>query len=391
MTDKKDQLRGVDLLRNPWMNKGSTFTEEERDKYGLRGLLPPRVCSFDEQVERLTDIIGSYKAPINKYQVLEGVHASDESLYFELLVRNIDEYLPIVYTPTVGEACQKFSHIFRYARGLYVSAEDKGRVRQLVANVPHQDVDIIVVTDGQRILGLGDLGVNGMGIPIGKLALYTACAGVNPQKALPVCIDVGTNNEELLADPLYMGLRQHRVTGPAYDELIAEFVAAVRERWPHVVIQFEDFHNSHAYDLLDYWKDRIPCFNDDIQGTASVVVTGMFSAMRVLKQKLSDQRILFLGAGSAATGIAHLIADAMVEEGDTREEALARIRLFDSKGLVTKKREAAISSAKMPFAGEDDPAVSFLEAIKEVKPTAIIGVSAQGGAFTEEVRVKWQN
>lgn len=175
MTDKKDQLRGVDLLRNPWMNKGSTFTEEERDKYGLRGLLPPRVCSFDEQVERLTDIIGSYKAPINKYQVLEGVHASDESLYFELLVRNIDEYLPIVYTPTVGEACQKFSHIFRYARGLYVSAEDKGRVRQLVANVPHQDVDIIVVTDGQRILGLGDLGVNGMGIPIGKLALYTAC------------------------------------------------------------------------------------------------------------------------------------------------------------------------------------------------------------------------
>ena len=385
MTNKKDQLRGVDRLRNPWMNKGSTFTEEERDKYGLRGLLPPRVCSFDEQVERLTDIISSYKAPINKYQVLEGVHASDESLYFELLVRNIDEYLPIVYTPTVGEACQKFSHIFRYARGLYISAEDKGRVRQLVANVPHQDVDIIVVTDGQRILGLGDLGVNGMGIPIGKLALYTACAGVNPQKALPVCIDVGTNNEELLADPLYMGLRQHRVTGPAYYELIAEFVDAVRERWPHVVIQFEDFHNSHAYDLLDYWKDRVPCFNDDIQGTASVVVTGMFSAMRALKQKLSDQRILFLGAGSAATGIAHLIADAMVEEGDTREEALARIRLFDSKGLVTKKREAEISSAKMPFAGEDEPASTFLEAIKEVKPTAIIGVSAQGGAFTEEV------
>ena len=385
MSDKNEQILGVNRLRNPWLNKGSTFTEAERDKFKLRGLLPPRVSSFDDQVERLEGVISTYEAPIHKYLVLEGVHASDEALFFELLVRNIEEYLPLVYTPTVGEACQKYSHIFRYARGLYVSTEDKGRVRELVANVPNEEVDMIVVTDGQRILGLGDLGVNGMGIPVGKLALYTACAGVNPQKALPVCIDVGTNNEELLADPLYMGLRQHRVTGPEYDALIAEFIEAVRERWPNVVIQFEDFHNSHAYDLLDHWSPLVPCFNDDIQGTASVVVTGMFSAMRALKSKLSDQRILFLGAGSAATGIAHLIADAMVEEGVSREDALSRIKLYDSKGLVTTKREAPISSAKAPFAGEDQPADTFLKAIREIKPTAIIGVSAQGGAFTKEV------
>lgn len=351
MTDIKDTtLRGVNLLRNPWFNKSSAFTEKERDELGLRGLLPPRVSTFDEQVTRLKGIIDTYEKPINKYIVLEGAHNSDECLYFELLVRYIDQFLPIVYTPTVGQACLQYSHIFRYARGLYVSSEDKGRVRQLVANVPHKDVDIIVVTDGQRILGLGDLGVNGMGIPVGKLALYTACAGVNPQKTLPVCIDVGTNNEELLNDPLYMGLRQKRITGPEYDALIAEFVDAVRERWPNVVIQFEDFHNSHAYDLLDQYKDKVPCFNDDIQGTASVVVTGMFSAMRALKQQLKDQKVLFLGAGSAATGIAHLIADAMVEEGLTREEALARIKLFDSKGLVTKKRTAPLTPAKMPFA-----------------------------------------
>lgn len=384
MTNCKDTpLRGVHLLRNPWLNKSSAFTEKERDELGLRGLLPPRVSTFDEQVKRLKGIIDTYSKPINKYIVLEGVHASDESLYFELLVRYIDQFLPIVYTPTVGQACLQYSHIFRYARGLYVSTEDKGRVRELVANVPHEEVDIIVVTDGQRILGLGDLGVNGMGIPVGKLALYTACAGVNPQKTLPVCLDVGTNNEELLNDPLYMGLRQKRVTGPEYDALIAEFIDAVRERWPNVVVQFEDFHNSHAYDILDTYIDKIPCFNDDIQGTASVVLTGLFSSMRILKQQLKDQRVLFLGAGSAATGIAHLIADAMVEEGLSREDALSRIKLFDSKGLVTKKRSEAISSAKMPFACEDEPATTFLEAIKEVKPTAIIGVSAQGGAFTK--------
>ena len=385
MSNQDNQLRGVQLLRNPWLNRGSVFTEEERDRYGLRGLLPPRVSTFGEQVKRLTEVIANAGTPLNKYLVLEGVHANDEALYFELVMEHIEEYLPLIYTPTVGEACQKFSHLFRYARGLYVSAEDKGRVRQLVANVPNENVDMIVVTDGQRILGLGDLGVNGMGIPIGKLALYTACAGVNPQRTLPVTIDVGTNTESYLSDPLYMGLRQKRITGEEYDALIAEFIEAVRERWPNVIIQFEDFHNSHAFDLLDKWRNRVTCFNDDIQGTASVSVTGLYTAMRILKQRVSDQRILFLGAGSAATGIANLIVDAMVEEGTSVEEARGRIALFDSKGLVTTTRGDTLSATKVPFAKDCENAKTFLEAVRVIRPSAIIGVSAQPSAFNEEV------
>jgi malate dehydrogenase (oxaloacetate-decarboxylating)(NADP+) len=385
MSNQDNQLRGVQLLRNPWLNRGSVFTEEERDRYGLRGLLPPRVSTFGEQVKRLTEVIANAGTPLNKYLVLEGVHANDEALYFELVMEHIEEYLPLIYTPTVGEACQKFSHLFRYARGLYVSAEDKGRVRQLVANVPNENVDMIVVTDGQRILGLGDLGVNGMGIPIGKLALYTACAGVNPQRTLPVTIDVGTNTESYLSDPLYMGLRQKRITGEEYDALIAEFIEAVRERWPNVIIQFEDFHNSHAFDLLDKWRNRVTCFNDDIQGTASVSVTGLYTAMRILKQRVSDQRILFLGAGSAATGIANLIVDAMVEEGTSAEEARGRIALFDSKGLVTTTRGDTLSATKVPFAKDCENAKTFVEAVRVIRPSAIIGVSAQPSAFNEEV------
>lgn len=384
-TNQGNQPRGVAVLRNPWLNRGSVFTEEERDRLGLRGLLPPRVSTFADQVSRLKEVIDSEAAPINKYLTLESVHASDEALYFQLVMENVEEYMPLIYTPTVGEACQKFSHIFRYARGLYISSEDRGRVRELVANVPNHDVDIIVVTDGQRILGLGDLGVNGMGIPVGKLALYTACAGVNPQRALPVTLDVGTNNEEFLKDPLYMGLRQHRVTGPEYMALVEEFITAVRERWPNVLIQFEDFQNTNAFALLDAWRDRVTCFNDDIQGTAAVVVTGLYTAVRALKQKLSDQRILFLGAGAAATGIAHLIADAMAEDGIDRNEALKRIALFDSKGLVSSTRGDKLAPNKVPFAQAYENTTDFAQAIRQLKPTCIIGVSAQGGAFTEDV------
>lgn len=384
-TNQGNQPRGVAVLRNPWLNRGSVFTEEERDRLGLRGLLPPRVSTFADQVSRLKEVIDSEAAPINKYLTLESVHASDEALYFQLVMENVEEYMPLIYTPTVGEACQKFSHIFRYARGLYISSEDRGRVRELVANVPNHDVDIIVVTDGQRILGLGDLGVNGMGIPVGKLALYTACAGVNPQRALPVTLDVGTNNEEFLKDPLYMGLRQHRVTGPEYMALVEEFITAVRERWPNVLIQFEDFQNTNAFALLDAWRDRVTCFNDDIQGTAAVVVTGLYTAVRALKQKLSDQRILFLGAGAAATGIAHLIADAMAEDGIDRNEALKRIALFDSKGLVSSTRGDKLAPSKVPFAQAYENTTDFAQAIRQLKPTCIIGVSAQGGAFTEDV------
>ena len=384
-TNQGNQPRGVAVLRNPWLNRGSVFTEEERDRLGLRGLLPPRVSTFADQVSRLKEVIDSEAAPINKYLTLESVHASDEALYFQLVMENVEEYMPLIYTPTVGEACQKFSHIFRYARGLYISSEDRGRVRELVANVPNHDVDIIVVTDGQRILGLGDLGVNGMGIPVGKLALYTACAGVNPQRALPVTLDVGTNNEEFLKDPLYMGLRQHRVTGPEYMALVEEFITAVRERWPNVLIQFDDFQNTNAFALLDAWRDRVTCFNDDIQGTAAVVVTGLYTAVRALKQKLSDQRILFLGAGAAATGIAHLIADAMAEDGIDRNEALKRIALFDSKGLVSSTRGDKLAPNKVPFAQAYENTTDFAQAIRQLKPTCIIGVSAQGGAFTEDV------
>ena len=384
-TNQGNQPRGVAVLRNPWLNRGSVFTEEERDRLGLRGLLPPRVSTFADQVSRLKEVIDSEAAPINKYLTLESVHASDEALYFQLVMENVEEYMPLIYTPTVGEACQKFSHIFRYARGLYISSEDRGRVRELVANVPNHDVDIIVVTDGQRILGLGDLGVNGMGIPVGKLALYTACAGVNPQRALPVTLDVGTNNEEFLKDPLYMGLRQHRVTGPECMALVEEFITAVRERWPNVLIQFEDFQNTNAFALLDAWRDRVTCFNDDIQGTAAVVVTGLYTAVRALKQKLSDQRILFLGAGAAATGIAHLIADAMAEDGIDRNEALKRIALFDSKGLVSSTRGDKLAPNKVPFAQAYENTTDFAQAIRQLKPTCIIGVSAQGGAFTEDV------
>ena len=379
------EMRGVNLLRNPWFNKCSTFTEEERDRYGLRGLLPPRVSSVEEQISRLEEVIASQPTALGKYLILDGIHSSDEIAFFRLVIKNIEEYMPLIYTPTVGEACQKFSHIFRYARGLYVSINDRGRVRELIKNVPTHNVEMIVVTDGQRILGLGDLGINGMGIPIGKLALYTACAGINPQHVLPVTLDVGTNNESYLSDPLYLGLQQKRVDGDDYYALVQEFIEAARERWPNVVIQFEDFQNTHAFKLLDIWRDRVPCFNDDIQGTASVVVTGFYSAMRAKKEKLSDQKILFLGAGSAATGIAHLIADAMVEEGVSREEALSKIALFDSKGLVTSRRTDKLADNKLPFAHDYELCTSFADAVRHLKPTAIVGVSAQPKTFSEEV------
>ena len=251
------EMRGVSLLRNPWFNKCSTFSEEERDRYGLRGLLPPRVSSVQEQISRLEEVIASQPTALGKYLILDGIHSSDEIAFFRLVIKNIEEYMPLIYTPTVGEACQKFSHIFRYARGLYVSINDRGRVRELIKNVPTHNVEMIVVTDGQRILGLGDLGINGMGIPIGKLALYTACAGINPQHVLPVTLDVGTNNENYLNDPLYLGLQQKRVDGEEYYALVQEFIEATRERWPNVVIQFEDFQNTHAFELLERWQDKI--------------------------------------------------------------------------------------------------------------------------------------
>lgn len=384
MTDFK-QVRGADLLRNPQLNRADAFTQEERDEKGLRGLLPPAVTTKELQVQRMLALLDRCPTALDKFLMLDSLHATDEDLYFKLLIEHIDDFMPVVYTPTVGEVCQKFSHIYRYPRGAFISINDKGRVGEIIDNVPNEEVDVIVVTDGQRILGLGDLGVNGMGIPCGKLSLYTACAGIAPEKTLPVTIDVGTNNQDNLNDPLYLGLRHERVSGEAYDELIEEFMTEACRRWPNVLIQFEDFGNNHAFDLLERYKDKCLCFNDDIQGTATVAVTGVYSALRVTKQKLADQRFLFLGAGEAATGIAELLVDAMVAEGMDRAEALKHCCLFDSKGLVTSARGDKLAHNKVPFAHDLPNCKTFIEAVRALRPTGIIGVAAQPGAFNAEV------
>jgi malate dehydrogenase (oxaloacetate-decarboxylating)(NADP+) len=377
-------LTGVALLRDPALNKGTAFTDIERDKLGLRGLLPPHVASQDEQVGRVLENIRRLREPLNKYVLLEALQDRNETLFYRVVIDNIDEMLPIIYTPTVGLACQQFGHIYRRPRGLYVTAADRGRVARVLANWPVPDPSIIVVTDGERILGLGDLGTNGMGIPIGKLALYTACAGIDPTRCLPVLLDVGTNNEAALNDPLYLGLKQRRLNGPEYDALVDEFVMATQQVFPGVMVQFEDFANHHAFTLLERYRNRVPCFNDDIQGTAAVSVAGLFSALRVTKQKLADQRILFMGAGEAATGIADLATAALVAEGMKPEEARKRSWLFDSKGLVVAGR-GELAHHKQPYAHEHAPVADFLQAIEQLKPTAIIGVAATAGTFTEPV------
>lgn len=376
---------GSAVFHCPLTNKGVAFTEKEREELGLSGLLPTAVSTNDQQVERMHEILDRFEKPIDKALVLDSLHATDEDLYFRLLTRYTAEYMPVVYTPTVGEYCQRFSHIFRYPRGLFISYQHAGHVRDVIERAPNKEVDVIVVTDGERILGIGDQGINGMGIPIGKLALYTACAGIDPAKTLPVVLDVGTNREEYLNDPLYLGLRKPRSRGPEYRALVDEFIAEARRRWPNVLIQFEDFGNQNAFKLLADYQEKILCFNDDIQGTASVVVSGLYSAMRIKNEKLTDQMFLFFGAGEAACGIANLIADALVSEGLSREEALKHCALFDSKGLVTKSRMDELAAHKKPFAHDYAKCTDFVEAIKMIKPTGIIGVAAQPRTFTTEV------
>jgi len=376
---------GAAVFHCPLTNKGVAFTGKEREELGLSGLLPTAVSTNDQQVERMHEILDRFEKPIDKALVLDSLHATDEDLYFRLLTRYTAEYMPVVYTPTVGEYCQRFSHIFRYPRGLFISYQHAGHVRDVIERAPNKEVDVIVVTDGERILGIGDQGINGMGIPIGKLSLYTACAGIDPAKTLPVVLDVGTNREEYLNDPLYLGLRKPRSRGPEYRALVDEFITEARRRWPNVLIQFEDFGNQNAFKLLADYQEKILCFNDDIQGTASVVVSGLYSAMRIKKEKLTDQMFLFFGAGEAACGIANLIADALVSEGLSREEALKHCALFDSKGLVTKSRMDELAAHKKPFAHDYAKCTDFVEAIKVIKPTGIIGVAAQPRTFTTEV------
>jgi malate dehydrogenase (oxaloacetate-decarboxylating)(NADP+) len=379
-----DHPTGYDLLRDPRHNKGTAFSAAERHAWGLEGLLPPAVTTIQLQVARRHAEIANLDDDLQKYLVLSDLHARNETLFYAVLMSDPATYMPLVYTPTVGEACQKFGHIFREARGIYLPISARGRLKELLYNWPEKDVRFIVVTDGERILGLGDLGAGGMGIPLGKLALYTACAGVPPQYCLPVVLDVGTNNQPLLDDPLYLGLRQYRIRGAEYLAFIDEFVEAVQTLFPKCCIQWEDFANTNAVPILARYRDRICSFNDDIQGTAGVALAGIFAALRLTTVKFTEQRFLFLGGGSAATGIAELISLAMAQEGIDLAAARCRNALFDVNGLLVTER-ADLAEFQKPFAQNRAPVSTFVGAIEALRPTGIIGVSAVPKLFTREV------
>jgi malate dehydrogenase (oxaloacetate-decarboxylating)(NADP+) len=380
----RDYPTGYGLLRDPALNKGTAFTEEERDLLGLRGLLPPQVFTLDEQVLRVLKNLRKKPTDLEKYIFMISLQDRNKTLFYKVLLENIEELMPIVYTPTVGEACLEYGNIYRRPRGLFISANDKGRVADLLENWPYKDIRIIVVTDGERILGLGDLGADGMGIPVGKLALYSACAGIHPSISLPVTIDVGTENDLLLNDPLYIGLKQRRLRGEAYDELIEEFIVAVQEVFPSALIQFEDFGNANAFRLLRKYCEEICTFNDDIQGTAAMTLSCLYSAMRITRGKIRDQKILFLGAGEAGMGTGELIVSALVDEGLSEQEARLRCWFVDSKGLVVKSR-TDLTGDKRLFAQDHEFLSDFLAVVESLKPTAIIGVSGKPGMFTKPV------
>jgi malate dehydrogenase (oxaloacetate-decarboxylating)(NADP+) len=374
----------VALLRDPALNKGTAFTEEERDALGLRGLLPPRVHSQEEQIARVLANLRRKPSDLEKYIFLASLQERNETLFYRVLVDHIEEMMPLVYTPTVGQACVQYGYIFRRPRGLYVSAADRGRVASLLRNWPRAGVRCIVVTDGERILGLGDLGAEGMGIPVGKLALYTACAGVHPSLCLPVTLDVGTDNDALRAGPFYLGLRQRRLRGAPYDGLVEEFVAGVQDVFPGALIQFEDFANVNAFRLLEKYRHRVCAFNDDVQGTAAVALAGLYSALRLTGGRLEEQTILFLGAGGAGTGIADIIVAALRDSGLSAEAARRRCWFVDSRGLVVRSR-SDLAAHKLPYA-QDHPVVpDLLSAVEALRPTALLGVSGQPGSFTRPV------
>uniref|UniRef100_A0A2P2MKJ8 Malic enzyme n=2 Tax=Rhizophora mucronata TaxID=61149 RepID=A0A2P2MKJ8_RHIMU len=378
---------GYSLLRDPHHNKGLAFTEKERDAHYLRGLLPPICISQQLQEKKLMNSIRQYQVPLQKYTAMMELQERNERLFYKLLIDNVEELLPVVYTPTVGEACQKYGSIFRRPQGLYISLKEKGKILDVLKNWPERNIQVIVVTDGERILGLGDLGCQGMGIPVGKLSLYTALGGVRPSTCLPITIDVGTNNEQLLKDEFYIGLRQRRATGQEYAELLHEFMTAVKQNYGEkVLIQFEDFANHNAFELLAKYRTTYLVFNDDIQGTASVVLAGVVAALKLLGGSLVDQTFLFLGAGEAGTGIAELIALEMSKQTKAPlEETRKKVWLVDSKGLIVSSRKDSLQQFKKPWAHEHEPVKDLLNAVKAIKPTFLIGSSGVGKTFTKEV------
>jgi len=385
---KPGKITGVDQLKDSRLAKGMATTIEERQLLGIHGLLPPRVKTQAEQVSLCLRQVRSYRDPLDQYIYLMDLLERNERLFYKLMSEETEELMPVVYTPTVGEACQKFGYIYRRPQGLFISIKDKGHVKDVLRNWPRSDVKAICVTDGERILGLGDLGAQGMGIPVGKLALYTALADIPPYQTLPIVLDVGTNRQELRDSEDYIGLRQPRTEGQEYDEFLDEFMESVVALYgQNTLIQFEDFGKNNAFRLLEKYRDRYCTFNDDIQGTASVALAGILTALRASGKKLTDHTFLFQGAGQAAVGIAMLIAMAMEKrEGISREEALGRIWLRDSKGLVVKGRpEGGISEPKEPFAHEHAPLKDLMEIIKDIKPTCLIGAAAIPNVFTEEV------
>lgn len=378
---------GYTLLRDPRHNKGLAFTGKERDAHYLTGLLPPAFFSQDLQEKRLMKNLREYKVPLQRYMAMMDLQERNEKLFYKLLIDNVEELLPVVYTPTVGEACQKYGSIFRRPQGLYISLKEKGRILEVLKNWPEKSIQVIVVTDGERILGLGDLGCQGMGIPVGKLSLYTALGGVSPSACLPITIDVGTNNKTLLEDEFYIGLKQKRATGKEYYDLLEEFMSAVKQNYGEkILIQFEDFANHNAFELLSKYRSSHLVFNDDIQGTASVVLAGLVSALKLVGGTLADHRFLFLGAGEAGTGIAELIALEISKKTNAPlEEARKKVWLVDSKGLIVSSRKESLQHFKKPWAHKHEPIKELLDAVKAIKPTVLIGTSSVARAFTKEV------
>ncbi|RNE98485.1 malic enzyme [Trypanosoma rangeli] len=385
-------LRGIDFLRDRFLNKSSAFTRKEREHLGVVGLLPPAVESLDDQVERVWKQFKLLSFPINRYQLLRSIMDTNVTMFYKFVEAHMEESLPIIYTPTVGEVCQRYGAIFVRDHGLYVSPRDKGKVRQCLQNLRKPNIDIIVVTDGSRILGLGDLGANGIGISIGKCSLYVAAAGINPSRVLPVMLDAGTNNEKLRSDPVYLGVREKRLGDEEFYAVMDEFMEAARAEWPNAVIQFEDFSNDHCFAILERYQKKYRCFNDDIQGTGAVIAAGFLNAVKVSGIPVKDHRVVILGAGSAATGVAEAIVQLVALKFSIPIETVREaVYLVDSKGLVTTTRGDILPPHKVPWARKDiapelnETLCTLTNVVSHVKPTALIGLAAVGGAFTEDI------